>query len=52
MDISCPLALWSPKKSELFAQERRAFRVNKPEKWQTIHNKEQPEKRLSAPKLT
>ena len=52
MDISCPLALWSQKKSVLFALERRAFRVNKPEKWQTLYNEELPEKTHSAPELT
>lgn len=46
MDISYPLALWSQKKkkrSELFALERRAFKVNKPEKWQIRYNEELPE---------
>lgn len=52
LDISCPLALWSQKKSVLFALERRAFRVNKPEKWQTLYNEELPEKTHSAPELT
>lgn len=39
------------KKSVLFARERRAFRVNKPEKWQTLYNEELPEKTHSAPEL-
>lgn len=43
MDINYPLALWSQKKSVLFALERRAFKVNKLEKWQTLHNEELPE---------
>lgn len=38
-------------KSVLFAQERRAFRVNKAEKWQTLYNKEQTENLHSAPAL-
>lgn len=44
MDISYPLGLWSPeKKRVLFALERRAFKANKPEKWQTLYNEELPE---------
>lgn len=42
----------SKKKSVLFALERRAFRVNNPEKWQTLYNEELPEKTHSAPELT
>lgn len=40
------------KKSVLFSLERRAFRVNKSEKWQTLYNEELPEKTHSAPELT
>lgn len=38
-------------KSVLFAQERRAFRANQAEKWQTVYNEEQTEKLHSAPAL-
>lgn len=31
------------KRSVLFALERRAFKVNKPEKWQILYNEELPE---------
>lgn len=37
------------KKRVLFALERRAFRVNKPEKWQTLYNEELPEKDTFSP---
>lgn len=47
MDISYPLALWSPEKSALFAQERRAFQANKAEKWQALYNGELPENTFS-----
>lgn len=47
MDISYPLALWSPEKSALFAQERRAFQANKAEKWQARYNGELPENTFS-----
>lgn len=47
MDISNPLALLSPEKSVLFALERRAFQVNKVEKWQALYNGEQPENTFS-----
>lgn len=43
------IGLVESKKSVLFALERRAFRVNKPEKWQTLYNEELPEKTHSAP---
>lgn len=36
----------------LFALERRAFRLNKLEKWQTLYNEELPEKTHSAPEFT
>lgn len=60
LDITCPLALWNPpnptQKEErecvLFALERRPFKVNKPEKWQTLYNEELPEKTHSAPEFT
>lgn len=38
------IGLVDSKKSVLFALERRAFKVNKPEKWQTLYNEELPEK--------
>lgn len=47
LDISYPLALWSPEKSALFAQERRAFQANKAEKWQALYNGELPENTFS-----
>lgn len=57
MTKACPfkhnltVGLVESKRSVLFAQERRTFRVNKAEKWQTLYNKEQPEKSHSAPTL-
>lgn len=36
----------------LFALERRPFKVNKPEKWQTLYNEELPEKTHSASEFT
>lgn len=47
LDISYPLALLSQKKSALFALERRAFKVNKAEKWQMLLNEELPENTVS-----
>lgn len=52
MDISYPLAWWSQKKSVLFALEKRAFTVNKSEKWQTRYNEELPENTHSVAELT
>lgn len=52
LDISYPLALWRPKKKSELAPERRAFKVNKPEKWQTLHNEELPENTHSVAELT
>lgn len=52
LDISYPLAWWSQKKSVLFALEKRAFTVNKSEKWQTRYNEELPENTHSVAELT
>lgn len=43
LDISCPLASWR-EKILVFALERTAFRMNKDEKWQTLHNVVLPRK--------
>lgn len=57
MTKACPfrhnltVGLVESKRSVLFAQERRTFRVNKAEKWQTLYNKEPAEKSHSAPAL-
>lgn len=46
------IGLVDSKKSVLFALERRAFKVNKPEKWQTLYNEELPENTHSVAELT